>query len=68
MFFALLSEMYRVDAEEKLKLIGIQLIPHMKKQEADSLIDSYKQATNDMISLTQPVDDYSGIQRLKRKL
>lgn len=67
-FFALLNQSFKLDAEEKLKWIGIVSVPHMKKQQADMLIHSYKTATHDIIELITPHTDYSAIKRLKKEM
>ena len=56
---------FKIEAEEKLKWIGVVAYPHMKKHDADKLAQSYKQASYDMIELVVDNDDYSGIQQLK---
>jgi hypothetical protein len=67
-FFTLLNDMYKIDAREKLALIGIGLVPHMKEDNAKKIISSYERASSDMIELLQDNNDYSAIKELKTAL
>jgi len=65
-FFSLLNESYKQDAGEKLQLISVATVPHLKKGDASSIINSYRMINRDIIEETKPADDYSGIDRLKK--
>lgn len=67
-FFALLNVMYRIDAEQRLELIGIVSAPHMKKEDANSLIDRYEKQSRDIMEMIQSDNDYSGIEKLKKEM
>lgn len=64
-FFALLSEMNKIRAEEGLEQIGIVSIPYMKQNDASDVINSYR-----MILAEMPEDytDYNNLDKLKSKL
>ena len=68
MFFMLLNESYKVEASERLQDISVVSYPHMKKHDASEVIQNYRRAAQDVLSLTEEDSDYSGIQLLKEKL
>lgn len=67
-FFALLNQAYKLDSEERLKLLGIAAYPHMKKEDAASLRRAYEQGARDILETLAAYEDYSGIERLKKEM
>lgn len=67
-FFALLNQAYKLDSEERLKLLGIAAYPHMKKEDAASLRRAYEQSARDILETLAAYEDYSGIERLKKEM
>lgn len=52
--FALINEMYRLEAKDKLELIGITSIPHMHEADSRKIIESYQHASQRLIDLVTP--------------
>lgn len=67
-FFALLNEMYKLDASEKLELITIVSFPHMESHNASDIIANYQKISRDILELTEDDNDYSNITKLKDAL
>lgn len=63
-FFHLLSESYRIEAEERLHELNVAAYPHLKKDAAKQLAKRYEMVTRPPKKKVNPYD-YSGIDRLK---
>lgn len=64
-FFALLNQAFKLDAEEKLKQLGVAAYPHMKQQDAATLRRAYEQGARDILEALESYEDYSGINKMK---
>lgn len=64
-FFTLLNESYKIEAEEKLALITISAVPHLKGSESKRIINAYEKASKDLLESTEDVVDYDNIGKIK---
>lgn len=64
-FWLLLSQIPKIDAEEKLQLITIASLPHMEKDNASSIINRYKVQSMTAAELLEEDDDFSNLEKLK---
>lgn len=64
-FFALLNQAFKLDAEEKLKQLGVAAYPHMKQADAATLRKAYEQGARDILESLASYEDYSGIDKMK---
>lgn len=67
-FWLLLSQIPKIDAEEKLQLITIAALPHMEKDAASSIINKYKLQASTAAELLEEDTDFSNLERLKGAL
>lgn len=67
-FFMLLNELYKLDAQEKLSLIGVIAVPYMSKEDSSDLITRYRMQSGEMLEALEEYNDYSAIDLLKKEL
>lgn len=66
LFFSMLNESYRLDAQEKIQLLSIINSVNYSAEGRNSLYRSYTQQSEDLIEITgKPNDDYSGLDILE---
>jgi hypothetical protein len=70
MFFTLLEQMYRIKADEQLELISAVSVPHMKKEDAESVVDNLLAVTNDKMNRQEDEDAQgrAAVELLKKRL
>lgn len=67
-FFTLLNESYRLDAEKRLEDITVITIPHLKQIQASEIVNSYKQQAGDILELLDSEPQEGDLDKLKRAL
>lgn len=67
-FFTLLNQSYKIEAEQILTQISVSTAPHMKEDKFRDMVDSYKKASMEPADLFAEDNDYSNIHKLKEAL
>lgn len=67
-FFTLLNEMYKIYAIEKIQDINVVSVPHMKRQDAMSVVSTYRQMAEDPVESLSENNDYSQLDNLRKNL
>lgn len=66
-FFSLLNESYKVEAEERLGEITVGIIPHLDEAHSRDVIDSYKRQASGILELFD-TENVSSVEDLKKAL
>jgi hypothetical protein len=64
-FFTLLNESYRINANERLEDITVASVPHMERDTADRVLRNYREVARDVIELTEEDDNFDDLSKLK---
>ena len=67
-FFLLLDQGFKVDAEDKMKLIDIASVTHMDEHGIETLKGKYEMASKEILDILKDDDDYSAITKLKQEM
>ena len=66
-FFTLLNESYRLEAQDRLEDIVVTSVPHMEGSNSKSVIDSYKRQADDILDLFS-TENVSSAEEIKEAL
>jgi hypothetical protein len=64
----LLDQGFKIDAEEKVKLIDIATVAHMDQDGIQKLRRSYDNASRDILDLLRDDEDYSAISKIAKEM
>lgn len=67
-FFILLDQGFKIDAEEKVKLIDIACVSQMDEAGISKLRSNYERASQDILDILKDNTDYSAIASLKKEM
>jgi hypothetical protein len=67
-FFILLDQGFKIDAEEKAKLVEIAAVAQMDSPAIQNLQKKYINASREILDILKDDDDYSAISKLKQEM